>query len=66
MNTKLVRTTLTVAAISAAGILLAACHQHGRGHHHHHGWNERSYHFHYHDRDRHRDRDRRGHWDHRR
>lgn len=60
MNSKLVRTVLTVLAISVAGVGLAACTQHGRGDRHH-GWHDR----HDHDRDRDRDRDRRG-WDYRR
>jgi Ni/Co efflux regulator RcnB len=61
VNNRLVRTVLTVLALSIAGVGLAACNQHGRGDRH--GWNDR-----YDrdgDRDRDRDRDRRG-WDYRR
>lgn len=59
MNSKFVRIALTVAAISVAGVGLAACNQHGRGHH---DWNDRydrndRHDRHDHDRDR-RDRDR--------
>jgi Ni/Co efflux regulator RcnB len=63
MNSKLVRTVLTVLAISVAGVGLAACNQHGRGDRDH-GWHDR-HDRHDHDRDRDRDRDRRG-WDYRR
>ena len=63
MNSKLVRTVLTVLAISVAGVGLAACTQHGRGDRDY-GWNDRRDR-HDHDRDRDRDRDRRG-WDYRR